>query len=426
MANPTRPLPAEAFLQEETYARTRLPVELASTLIPDAYTSPEFFELERDRVLRTSWVVVGCSSQLERPGDTLVTDIGGQSLIITRSAGGALNAFHNVCRHRGARLLEPGACHLERYIKCPYHSWAYALDGACLGTPLFDAGSEVPADQRGIFDMDDVSQFDKADHGLHRAAAEQWGCLVFANLDAGAAPLAEQLGDLPQRLAGYRLDEWRVVRSKAYEIEANYKLIGENFMEYYHLPWVHPGLVKVSPMKAHHRWQGAGMYTGMCTSPIAENSDQGGWKGLPPISGLSESDATSARFAWLFPNTALNVLPNHVFVMVATPTSAGHTSEQTYLLAHPESSQGPDSDEAIDGLATFWDAVNQEDIAIVERVQQGLGSLAYTGGRMCYRFEEPLHRYQNMVVDRMLGIRRIPPGDAEYESAMFGERNAGV
>jgi len=182
----------------------------------------------------------------------------------------------------------------------------------------------------------------------------------------------------------------------------------------------------VSPMKAHHRWQGAGMYTGMCTSPIAENSDQGGWKGLPPISGLSESDATSARFAWLFPNTALNVLPNHVFVMVATPTSAGHTSEQTYLLAHPESSQGPDSDEAIDGLATFWDAVNQEDIAIVERVQQGLGSLAYTGGRMCYRFEEPLHRYQNMVVDRMLGIRRIPPGDAEYESAMFGELNAGV
>jgi choline monooxygenase len=419
MPGPARPLPADAFLREETYARTRLPVSLASTLIPDAYTSPEFFQLEQERVFATSWVVVASTSELERPGDTLVTEVAGQSLIITRNAQGALRAFHNVCRHRGARLLDPGPCRLERYVKCPYHSWAYDLDGTCLGTPLFAADSEVPADQRGIFDMEDVSQFDKADHGLLPAAVESWGCLVFANLDPQAAPLAEQLGDLPDRLAGYRMDEWTVARSRTYEIAANYKLIGENFMEYYHLPWVHPGLVKVSPMKAHHRWQGAGMYTGMCTSPIAANTEQGGWQGLPPISGLSESDATSARFAWLFPNTALNVLPNHVFVMIAAPASAGHTSEQTHLLVHPNSLARPGAEQAIDELAGFWDAVNREDIAIVERVQQGLGSLAYTGGRMCYRFEEPLHRFQNMVADRMLGIHRIPPGDAEYESEMF-------
>jgi len=415
----SRPLPADAFLREETYARTRLPVSLASTLIPDAYTSPEFFQLERERVFGTSWVAVASTTGLERPGDTLVTEVAGQSLIITRNAEGALRAFHNVCRHRGARLLDPGPCHLERYVKCPYHSWAYDLDGTCLGTPLFGEDSEVPADQRGIFDMDDVSRFDKAEHGLLPAAVESWGCLVFANLDPQAGPLAEQLGDLPDRLAGYRMDEWTVARSRTYAIAANYKLIGENFMEYYHLPWVHPGLVKVSPMKAHHRWQGSGMYTGMCTSPIAANTEQGGWQGLPPISGLSESDATSARFAWLFPNTALNVLPNHVFVMIAEPVSAGHTSERTYLLAHPDSVARPGAEQAIDELAGFWDAVNREDIAIVERVQLGLGSLAYTGGRMCYRFEEPLHRFQNMVADRMLGIRRIPPGDAEYESEMF-------
>jgi choline monooxygenase len=418
----SRPLPVEAFLQEETYAATRLPVSLASTLIPDAYTSEDFFALERQRVFGSSWVVVGCTSQVAEPGDTLVTDVAGQSLIVTRNRAGQLRAFHNVCRHRGARLLDAGRCHLDRHIKCPYHSWAYDLNGACLGTPLFDADSEVPADQRGIFDMDEVRRFDKADHGLHRASVEAWGCLLFANLDPEPEPLADQLGDLPERLAGYRLDEWSVVRTKEYEIAANYKLIGENFMEYYHLPWVHPGLVKVSPMKAHHRWQGAGMYTGMCTSPIADNSEQGGWKGLPPVSGLSDTDATSARFAWIFPNTALNVLPNHLFVMIARPTSAGHTSEETFLLAHPESASLPDAEEAIDGLASFWDAVNREDIGIVERVQDGLGNLAYTGGRMCYRFEEPLHRYQNMVIDRMLGIRRVPPGDAEYESPMFAAR----
>jgi choline monooxygenase len=210
-----------------------------------------------------------------------------------------------------------------------------------------------------------------------------------------------------------------VARSRTYDIAANYKLIGENFMEYYHLPWVHPGLVKVSPMKAHHRWQGPGMYTGMCTTPIASNSDQGGWLDLPPIDGLSESDAVSARFAWIFPGTALNVLPNHIFIMLAHPVGAAHTREETVLLVHDDLAEGADAEAAIDGLASFWDAVNREDIAIVERVQNGLGSLAYSGGRMCYRFEEPLHRFQNMVIDRMLGIRRVPEGDELYESEMF-------
>ena len=79
-------------------------------------------------------------------------------------------------------------------------------------------------------------------------------------------------------------------------------------MEYYHLPWVHPQLVKVSPMKSHYRWQGRGMYTGMTTSPIAA-ADGRGWVGLPPIGGLAEDDTISARFAWVFPNLAVNVLP---------------------------------------------------------------------------------------------------------------------
>jgi choline monooxygenase len=417
--NPPRPLTADAFLREETYAATRLPVSLASTLIPDAYTSPEFFELEQRRVFGTSWVAVATGSQLAGPGDTFVTELGGQSLILVRTPAGALRAFHNVCRHRGARLLDPGPCQLKRIIKCPYHSWAYDLDGRCLGTPLFDDDSHVPPDQRGIFDMADVARFDKGEHGLHRAAVAQWGPLVFANLDPDAPPLTEQLGDLPDRLSGYRMDEWRVARSRTYDIAANYKLIGENFMEYYHLPWVHPGLVKVSPMKAHHRWQGPGMYTGMCTTPIASNSDQGGWLDLPPIDGLSESDAVSARFAWIFPGTALNVLPNHIFIMLAHPVGAAHTREETVLLVHDDLAEGADAEAAIDGLASFWDAVNREDIAIVERVQNGLGSLAYSGGRMCYRFEEPLHRFQNMVIDRMLGIRRVPEGDELYESEMF-------
>jgi choline monooxygenase len=251
-------------------------------------------------------------------------------------------------------------------------------------------GSDIPVDQQAAFDMQDVAAFDRADYGLLRVAVDVWGPLVFVNLEADPEPLADHLGDLPARTAGYRLDEWQVARTAEYEINANYKLVSENFMEYYHLPRVDPGLVKVSPIDAHHRWQGTGMYVGFCTSPIAPDSDDGGWQSsLAPISGLNDADATSARFIWLFPNVAVNILPNHLFIIRARPVAPGLTRETTSLLTHPESTGAAGSERAVDEIAQFWDAVNREDIDIVERVQAGLDSTPFPGGRLCYRFEDP-------------------------------------
>jgi choline monooxygenase len=415
--NPPRPIPAEAFGLEKTYRATRLPVDYASTLIPDAYTSEEFRALEEERVFGTAWVPVCVTDEVAEPGSFVVVEVAGRSVIVCRSRDGALRAHHNVCRHRGAQLVTEPSGSVKRFFQCPYHAWAYDLDGACLGTPLFTPEAGIPEDQQGIFDMSEVKEFDKADHGLYPVRAEEWGCLVFVCLDPMAPALADELGDLPQRLAGYRLGEQRLVRRVEYEIEANWKLVAENFTEYYHLPWVHPALVKVSPMSAHYRWQGPGMYVGFCTTPIAANTDDGGWQGMPPMTGLSETDAVSARFAWVFPSVAINALPNHTFLMLTRPTAAGHTSEVTYLLVPPETQAALDGDgeRAVDELLVFWDEVNREDIEIVERVQRGLANLAYTGGRMCYRFEESVHRFQNMVIDRMVGVRRVPEGDAEEQ-----------
>jgi choline monooxygenase len=271
--------------------------------------------------------------------------------------------------------------------------------------------------------MSGVEAFDKASHGLHAVRVDSWGALVFVCLDPDAPGLEHELGDLPRRLAGHRLDEHRLLRRTEYSIDANWKLVAENFMEYYHLPWVHPGLVKVSPLKDHYRWQGSGLYMGFCTTPIATNTNDGGWHGLPALPSLDEDDRTSARFAWLFPSVAINALPNHTFLMVVRPTGPGHTEEVTYLLAHPESADaaGAGLDGEVDALLRFWDDVNREDIGIVERVQRGLANTAYTGGRMCYRFEESVHRFQNIVVDRMLGVRRVPEGDAEPSVPMFAK-----
>jgi choline monooxygenase len=419
----TRPLPRAAFSEPETYAATRLPVDLASTLIPDAYTSEDYYALEQQRVFAGSWVGVAMTSEIAGPGDFLVVEVAGRSLIVCRNKEGELRAFDNVCRHRGAQLCAAGG-HVGRFFQCPYHAWAYDLDGALLGTPLFTPDSQVPEDQRAAFDMSDVKAFDKADYGLHSVRVTTFGPVVLVCLDPEVRPLEELYGDLTERLAGYRMDEWQVTRTKTYEIDANWKLVAENFMEYYHLPWVHPGLVKVSPINAHYRWQGPGHYIGFCTSPISSNADEGGWDGLPSISGLDEVDAVSARFVVLFPNVALSVLPNHVFVMLMRPTRAGHTSEQTYLLTNPESLDGEGAGAAIDDLMRFWDSVNAEDVEIVEVVQRGLANTSYTGGRMCYRFEESVHRFQNLEIDRMLGVERIPPGDEAEHVPMFvrGER----
>jgi choline monooxygenase len=418
MPVPHRPLGRETFDLPETYAATRLPVDLATTLIPDAYTSPEFYELEQQRVFGGSWVGVATTSELAEPGDYVVVQVAGRSLIVCRNKAGELRAFDNVCRHRGAQICATGG-HVARFFQCPYHAWAYDLDGALLGTPLFTPDSQVPPDQRAVFDMSDVKAFDRADFGLHPVRVDSFGPLVLVCLDPEARSLDELAGDLRRRLAGYRMDEWQVTRTATYEIEANWKLVAENFMEYYHLPWVHPGLVKVSPMNAHYRWQGPGTYVGFCTTPIASNADEGGWQGLPAISGLNDVDAVSARFVVLFPNVALSVLPNHVFMMLMRPTSANHTSEQTYLLTNPESLDDEGSEAAIDELMQFWDSVNREDVEIVGVVQRGMANTSYMGGRMCYRFEESVHRFQNLVIDRMLGVDRIPEGDQAEQVPMF-------
>ncbi|CAN5808988.1 aromatic ring-hydroxylating dioxygenase subunit alpha [soil metagenome] len=417
---PTDRFAPDAFLREETYAATRAPVDHASTIIPEAYRSAAFFEVERRRLFATGWVAVAHLSDVAVPGAVRTVTVADQSIIIVRDRAGQLRAFHNVCRHRGSRLVITESCQIPRF-RCPYHSWAYGLDGTLLGAPLFE-GSGIPDDQQAIFDTSRLPAFDKADYGLLPAQVATWANLIFVSLESDPLPLMTWLGDLPERLAGYRLDEMTIVAERNYDIAANWKLIAENFMEYYHLPWVHPELVKVSRVEDHYRFQGPGLYTGMSTSPISRDTESG-WTALTDAPDLDGDDAVSGRFVWILPNVALSVLPNHVFTVIATPVAHDRTIERTTIGLPPHTADDPTIGPALELLAAFWDHVNSEDVAIVERVQQGIATEAYTGGRMCFRFEEPLHRFQNMLIDRMVGIERIPDGDGD--GPMFAPPAAG-
>jgi choline monooxygenase len=406
------------FRSETTYKETRLPVELAATLLPEAYRSAEFFAEEQIQLFGRSWVPVAARAEVAEPGRAVVRTVAGRSIILTTNRQGEIRAFLNVCRHRGSRLVREDCTLKAGRFRCPYHAWAYDLDGNCIGTPLFE-GSDIPEDMQAAFDVTNVKAFDKSDYPLFEVRAESWGPLVVVSLDPDVAPLGEWVGDLDRRLDGYSLDTWEIQARKDYDIGANWKLIAENFMEYYHLPWVHPELAKVSRIQDHYRYQGKGMYTGMITTPISGNGPA--WLALPPHDGVQGANLDAGRFILLFPNAALSVLPNHCFLMLMEPMSHDRTYERCYILTHPSSMVGDGGDQALQELLAFWDHVNLEDITIVEGVQLGLSTPEYQGGRMCYRFEEPVHRFQNMVIDRMVGVDRVPEGDDEEKVPMFGD-----
>jgi choline monooxygenase len=381
---------------------TRAPLEKSTGLDPAAYSSDAFFTDEGRNVFERAWVCIGLADEVRRPGRLIVRDVGERSIIVTREAAdgeevGELHGFLNSCRHRGTELAQAD-CEISNTIRCPYHRWGYATDGRLIATPRFD---DVPRDE-----------FDRADHGLIPVRVDTWGPLLFACLSTQTAPLLQWLGDLPERMGGYQLDEWSERESQQVDIDANWKLISENFQEYYHLTWVHPELAKVSRVDDHYRYQGSGMYCGQSTTPVS-GTDRDDWLRMPPADELDESDACSGRFVAIFPNVLLSVLPNHAFVMRLDPKEPGRTIETCSWLLPPASAGLGDTDFA--PTREFWLEVNAEDIEIVQRGQRGLTRGAVPPGPLAPRFEEPLHRFHNMLADHMTAASsievRTPEGD---------------
>ncbi|MCI0428892.1 MAG: Rieske 2Fe-2S domain-containing protein [Nitrospiraceae bacterium] len=388
------------YCNESTYAQTRLPVTLASTLLPDAYRSHDFYASEKERLWSTSWICVGYTQQLDKVGDTFIARVNDDSLIVTRSDPYTIRAFHNVCRHRGSKLLTE--CGSHSFFRCPYHAWGYDLDGKLKGAPYFQ-DDEITLVETEIYRQSGGQIFDKANYGLLPAKVTVWGCFIFINLDNNCEPLELQLGDIRERVRNYPLTDLVMTHSVKYQIEANWKLVAENYMEYYHLPWVHPSLNRVSHHHNHHRFQGDGMYYGMTTCPLEKDPDVPVEGELPSIPGLNEEEKESARWLWVFPNVAISLLPYYMTVMLLTPDSHGRTLETFDFFFHPSAQQDPNFNHRSEAVYNFWGKVNLEDIAIVERVQEGISNKAYQGGRMCFRFEDSIHRFQNHVIDKMVG-----------------------
>src|SRR5215469_2034474 len=276
---------SEEWCRPEQTPRQLLPVE--------AYTSENWFRREQRELFGSTWLFAGMVEDVQSPGDYMALQNGGPPIFVLRDKEGQLRAFHNVCRHRGARLVQ-GTGNLGRAIICFYHNWTYELSGELKSATL----------ERELF-----PELDKTCHGLHPATVATWKNLVFVHPDPDAAPpFADWLADVPQKLGPFEPGQNRVhdperlveVSNVVYRVRANWKIVAENFIDGYHLPLLHPISLGDGDF-LRQKWQPAGRHQAFYRplKPGITHDKQP----LPVVDGVPAT--FGAAYQWLYPNLAL-------------------------------------------------------------------------------------------------------------------------
>ena len=352
-----------AFIDDQLLARLNRPTLEATTLPNAAYTDPRFLDLEREKLFARTWMFAGYVEQIRSPGDVMPSTIAGMPIVLIRTEAGAVRVFHNVCRHRGATLVNAPGCKQERLV-CPYHAWTYDLDGHLRARPHLGGANQHEYSNPG----DDRP-------GLVPVRFEIWHRLIFVNLDGAAAPFAEYIAPAV-RLVGERdLSDMRYGGTTCFEFKANWKLVHENFFDVWHTFKIHPKLCELSPMETKHRTE----VDGACfwTHHTIVEPQEGRGKGLPFIQGLPPR---KGLFFHLFPSTDINLWPDHVAVFQVEPVAPDRTLEQVHLF-FSDSAMGDEYADYREKSFELWRELNAEDIAPLELMQQGRRSPGFDGGR---------------------------------------------
>ncbi len=325
---------------------------LSPTLPSRYYRDPLIHRQELDNIFYKSWCYVGHASQIPSPGDYRVERVADQCIFLIRDQNATLNAFFNVCQHRGHELLS-GSGVRKKSIVCPYHAWSYAPDGKLIQAPH----------------TDQLQDFDAAEFALKPVALANCGGLLFANLGNSSADFATDYPGLAQTFSNHLtdFDRFGTAARLDFDIAANWKIVVDNFSEGYHIPVAHRKLSRVLDNQ-----------TGKCARleqhyAFFASRSKSGFPGL-------ELEPGSPYFSWtLWPNTCMLSLPGcqNLVVIRMAPNGPDRCRERVDILS-VNGNISPEL-EAIMGL--FADEFNVEDIAIVESVHRGLGSLGYDQGR---------------------------------------------
>jgi glycine betaine catabolism A len=358
---------------------------LERTLSREHYLSPELYAREQERIFWHEWFCVGREEELPSAGDYVVKQVAGESILIVRTREGRLVGHYNVCRHRGSQLVPHGASgRFGGGIRCPYHSWTYTLEGALRTAPFLDADELRP--REALPCPADESRSDNPTHDelhLHAVAVESWGGFVFVNLTPDEArargyTLAAQLAGVPERLQRYPLGDLRVARRIIYEVEANWKVMLENYNECYHCGPVHPELCRLVPAFRERGGSELDWERGIPHRDGAWTFTATGTTTRAPFEGLSDDEQVRHKGELIYPNFMLSLSAEHVAAFLLFPSGPDRTTIVNEFLFHPAEMARPDFEPA--DAVDFWDLVNRQDWAICESVQRGMGSRVFRSG----------------------------------------------
>lgn len=337
----------------------------SSRMLPvAAYTDPAVLAWERRFLFAGSWTCLGRRAQLAAEGNQHALTVGDVSVVVTLSEE-RVRAFANACRHRGHELLPGGGTCERRALVCPYHGWAYDLDGTLKTAPRMG------------------DEFDAKRFGLVELPAVDWHGWVFVNATGAALPFEEHLGTLDRLVSPYAPEKLAVKAVHRYEVAANWKVIAENYHECYHCPLIHPELCAVTPPSSGDNWHEPGHWLGG-SMELREHAETMSLDGSSRGVMLDGVDRRTVRYLGLFPNLLLSLHPDYVMAHRMTPVAVDRTQVECVWLF--DETVG-DPSYAVD----FWDVTNRQDWAACESVQRGLSSPHHTPG--------PLAPNENAIYD---------------------------
>jgi choline monooxygenase len=350
-------------------------ISKAETLHTDFYTDPIIFEESRQKIFSKSWQLVGDANLISRPGScypfTLLENYLDEPLLLTRDAGGEIHCLSNVCTHRGTTLVgEP--CQAVN-LRCRYHGRQFRLDGSFLSMPEFK----------------EVKNFPTKNDNLTKLPLYEWGPLLFTTLDSNT-DLKMYFQAMQERLSWLPLDEFvlKPDLSSEYTVNAHWALYCENYLEGFHIPFVHPGLNAVIDF-------------GNYTTEIFDSSNL--QLGLAktdeeifhlPVSSPDYGKKVAAYYFFVFPNMMFNFYPWGLSINIVQPIAINQTkiSFLTYLWKEELFNKGAGS-----GL----DTVEMEDEEVVEAVQRGIRSRFYQHGRYSVTREQGIHHFHSLIAEQI-------------------------
>ena len=379
------------------------PIETARGLPNPCYVDADAYDDEARRVFAGGWACAGFAMDAAEAGDLYPFAFAGMPLVMVRGRDGELRVFHNICRHRGRILVtEPG--HVEKAMVCPYHSWTYDLAGGLVGAPHV-----------GGLGRHACAGFEKGAIGLVPVRSAVWFGLVFVDLSGRAGPFDDYIRPVAERwsdFAGVPLVHAGADCTITFDLACNWKLAVENYCEAYHLPWVHPGLNKYSPLD-RHTTIAEGAYAGQATE-CYDPAFPDGSPAFPNAPDLGPFWRQGAEYIALFPNLLLGIHRDHFYAVLIQPTGPARTRERFEIFYYDPAVRGADFETARAANRELWRTIFAEDRDAVESMQRGRASPAYDGGIFSPVMDTATHDFHRWIARALLQGRR--PGAFPYRS----------